>query len=153
LVSHVQSGAKNLFKLVPSLKALPKESKLDDKEILSSSPLYKGIKNHLRSSIETIESYMEGDGLNIFDMAAKVSFLDPSHIFDRDHTAKVKMMKSVLKKSLQTYMPKDGMIFYGSSIGSHSMDTSSYITSSLWNLEFIASQLDEYGVVQQEVDA
>nr|UFP63223.1 RNA-dependent RNA polymerase [Melanconiella theae mitovirus 1] len=158
LVHQVQMGSKSLLSLIPQLDKLNEkfpDGGIKDNKLFKMSPIYHGMLNHLSQCSSSLEEYLEGDGKNIYDISSKISFLDPTSLFNsRDISKRVKMMKLVLKKSIDGYCGKDGMIYYGSSIANHSMDSSSFITSSQWNTDFVMDQLESYkGAVVQEFDA
>nr|QWE48331.1 RNA-dependent RNA polymerase [Phomopsis viticola mitovirus 961] len=138
LADHIQSANRKILSInEPLIKGFT-----GDLDVVRESPLVIGISNHITQSIEALSQYIEGDGKDVFDIASKVSLIDPTAILSR--TSKVvAVVDSVMSKSLKNYMPKDGIIYYGSSMGSSSVDTSYLIQSSIWNMEFGKARLEE----------
>nr|WNM95050.1 MAG: RNA-dependent RNA polymerase [Diaporthe helianthi mitovirus 1] len=136
LAAHVQSANKKILQVTKPIK----EKYQGNLDIVKESPLVIGISNHIERSKALLEAYLENDGKDIFDIASEISLIDTSSLFSRTNE-KVTVMDSILKKSLRTYLPKDGIIYYGSSMGSSSVDTSYLITSSMWNMEFAIMQI------------
>nr|QWE48330.1 RNA-dependent RNA polymerase [Phomopsis viticola mitovirus 962_2] len=150
LAAHVQGVNKKMLSLTKPIM----EKFKGNIDLVRESPLVMGIHNHIVDSYNHLRDYTEDGGGNVFDIANKVSFLDPAALFERN-SKKVAVMDSVMKKSLRTYLPKDGLVYYGSSLGnSHSQDTSYLITAAMWNMEAAVTQLMEIrDHAQDQVDA
>lgn len=127
LAGQVQEANRKILQLGDNLiKGFPTE----DLPLVGSSPLAHGIINHVKASLKTLQEYVEGDGRDIFDVAARLNFIDPVAIFNRKNKIDA-VMGTIIKKSVKSFLPKDGVIYYGSSMGSSSHDTSYLLTSSI----------------------
>lgn len=136
MISGVQSASSKLLRIVPTLKSLLSE------ELLREGPLVKGIISSIQESFTQLVKFQD-DEVTLYEAIDGISFIDGSSFDNRRKSVVIGMLGKVLVKGLKTYLPKDGVIMYGSSMGSDSMDSSTFIMSSLMNEEFAMMNLNE----------
>ncbi|BBN51032.1 RNA-dependent RNA polymerase [Colletotrichum fructicola mitovirus 1] len=138
MIGSIQSTSNKLLRIPASLKTWM------DPEMLLEGPIVIAIINSINNSYSKLNEYVEENSkLSLYDAIEGISFIDGSSFDKRRKSIVIGMMSKVLTKGLKTYLPKDGIIMYGSSMGSHSMDSSTFVQSSLMNQEFALMQLKE----------